>query len=239
MSEPELAAKLRPPRPVRSEGQRIRVWDLPVRLVHWAVAALFFFSWWTAEEDEMAWHRLSGYAILGFVLFRIYWGFAGGSAARFASFVRGPRAFFGHARSLLRAQGGVTLGHNPMGGWSVVAMLALLLIQCTLGLFATDVDGIESGPLDDLVSFATGRRIAHWHGLIFDALLILVALHVGAILFYAFYRRDDLLAAMVHGHKRASAAAGPAPRFVGPGWAIAGLALAGLIVLAVTTRFRF
>jgi len=186
----------------------------------------------------MAWHKLSGYTILGLVLFRIYWGFAGGSTARFTEFVKGPRVFWAHARSLFRRTGSVTLGHNPMGGWSVLALLALLLAQCVLGLFATDVDGIESGPLDDLMSFETGRRIAHWHGLIFDGLLALVTLHIAAVLFYALYRRDDLLGAMIHGHKRAFEE-GSNPRFVGIGRAIGGLLLTGLIVLAIITRLRF
>ena len=236
MNEPEVAARKGPP--LRPEMARVRVWDLPVRLTHWALAALFFCSWLTAEADEIAWHKLSGYAILGLVIFRIYWGFVGGSAARFASFVKGPRAFWNYARSLFDPSAGGMPGHNPMGGWSVLAMLGLLLAQCSLGLFATDVDGIESGPLDDLVDFETGRRIAHWHGLVFDGLLTLVALHVAAILFYALYKRDDLLGAMIHGYKRTPRGV-PAPRFAAIGWAFGGLLAAGLIVLALTTRFRF
>lgn len=227
------------PRPLEAESARVRVWDLPVRLVHWAVAALFLFSWVTAEIDQLAWHKLSGYAILGLVVFRIYWGFVGGQTARFVSFVRGPRTFWHYAKSVFERQGERLLGHNPMGGWSVVALLSLLLIQCGLGLFATDVDGIESGPLDDLVSFHTGRLIAHLHGVVFNLLLALVGLHLAAILFYALHKREDLIGAMLHGYKRALPDDADRPSFVGSGRAIAGLLLAGLVVLAVTTRFRF
>ena len=79
-------------------GAKVRVWDLPTRLVHWAIAALVPFSWWSAHAGHLPWHRLSGYSILGLVVFRLIWGVAGSSTSRFASFLRGPAAVLAYLR---------------------------------------------------------------------------------------------------------------------------------------------
>ncbi|HEU5134029.1 MAG TPA: cytochrome b/b6 domain-containing protein [Steroidobacteraceae bacterium] len=185
---------------------RVRVWDVPTRLVHWLLVLLVTFSWWSAETGRMEWHRWSGYTLLGLVIFRLYWGLAGSSTARFTRFVRGPRAILGYLK------GGWTAvpGHNPLGALSVVALLALLAIQVVLGLFAVDVDGIESGPLSTYVSFEAGRAAAHWHEDIFDVLSALILLHIVAVMYYVFFRKQSLVAAMVHG-RRAFPEPQPAP----------------------------
>jgi cytochrome b len=209
----------------------VRIWDLPTRLFHWLIVALFVVSWWTAENDHLDWHMLSGYAILGLVIFRIYWGVAGSETARFATFLKGPRTFFAYAGRLLERPGRATPGHNPMGGWSVVALVFLLLLQVVLGLFAIDVEGLNSGPLDTLVSFDTGRWFAHLHGRVFNLLLILSGLHVAAIMFYWIYKRDNLIEAMITGSKRLpEGESRPHPRFVRLWWAVPGLLAAGLVV---------
>src|SRR5262245_18903121 len=153
----------------------------------------------------MEWHRWSGYALLGLVIFRIYWGFFGSSTARFSGFLRGPRAIAGY----LRGAWSVEAGHNPLGALSVLVMLMLLGLQIGLGLIAVDVDGIESGPLSEYVSFETGRSAAEWHENIFNALLWLVALHVLAIAYYLFVKRENLAAAMLHGTRPYSTAVQP------------------------------
>jgi len=174
---------------------RVRVWDVPTRLFHWLLVAGFGFCWWTGETGRLEWHRWSGYGLLGLVIFRIYWGFFGSSTARFANFLRGPRAML----SYVRGAWSIEAGHNPLGALSVVLMLGLLAAQIVLGLFAVDVDGIESGPLSLYVSFDAGRAAARWHEYIFDALLWLVALHVLAIAYYLVMKRENLPAAMLHG----------------------------------------
>jgi cytochrome b len=211
--------------------RRVRVWDLPVRLFHWLIIVLFSFSWWTAEIDRLDWHLLSGYAILALVLFRIYWGFAGSATARFTAFIRGPRTVLGYARNLFRASESVAFGHNPMGGWSVIALILLLLLQAALGLFAIDVDGINSGPLDALVSFRTGRWFAHQHGRVFDLLLILTGLHLAAVVFYWIYKRENLIGPMINGRRRLPPGT-PWPElyFAGVWVALPGLLVAGLLV---------
>src|SRR5262249_26038896 len=152
--------------PVPESRTRVRVWDLPVRLGHWSMVVLVALSWWTAKSGRMQWHRWSGYLLLGVVLFRLWWGFFGSSTARFACFVRGPRAILAYLRGTARA----SPGHNPVGALNVVALLGLLGVQIVLGLFAVDVDGIESGPLSEYVSFDAGRAAAHWHDTVFNVL---------------------------------------------------------------------
>jgi cytochrome b len=176
---------------------RVRVWDAPVRLVHWLMVLAVAASWWTAETGRMDWHRYSGYTMLGLVTFRIYWGFVGSSTARFAQFVRGPRAIVIYIKGRLSA----APGHNPLGALSVIALLALLLTQVALGLFAVDVDGIESGPLSTYVSFETGRSAAAWHEGLFDVLLWAIGLHIAAVLYYVLYKKESLIAAMLHGKR--------------------------------------
>ena len=204
------------------------VWDLPVRVTHWLFVACVAVSWWTAEQRLMEWHRYSGYTMLGLLVFRIYWGIAGSSTARFARFISGPRAVLNHLR-LRREQRAHVVGHTPLGSWSVVTMLLAMGTQVTLGLFATDLDGLESGPLSHLVSFDAGRAFAQAHELSFDVLIALVALHVVAVLFYLFYDRNNLVSAMLSGRKRIGGA--PAGMVPAPAWRLwTGVALATLVV---------
>lgn len=178
-------------------GIRVALWDLPTRIVHWSLVVLIPFSWWSAENHDLERHRWSGYAILGLLIFRLIWGFVGGSTSRFANFVRGPRTVLAYARGT----GEKVLGHNPMGGWSVIAMLVLLATQVGLGLFASDHDGLETGPLNHLVNYATAETITELHELLFNVLVAVIALHVAAVLFYLFVRRDNLIAPMLRGSK--------------------------------------
>jgi cytochrome b len=156
---------------------------------------LFCLSWWSAENKHLDYHRYSGCALLGLLLFRLYWGIVGSQPARFTSFVRGPLAIW---RSVSGASSMAQPGHTPLGALSVVALLGLLLLQVGLGLFSVDVDGLESGPLAPLVSFETGRNCAQLHHLVFNVLLGLAVLHVTAILFYLL-RGRDLITPMISG----------------------------------------
>lgn len=208
----------------------VAVWDGWVRGVHWSIAILFGVSWYT-HRANLEWHRYAGYALLTLVLFRIYWGFVGSTTARFAHFVKGPAAIFRYGRTVLRRGHSTPVGHNPIGAISVLLLLGLLLAQCLLGLFVTDLDGLESGPLSSLVSFDTGRSLAGWHERLFTALQVLVAVHVVAVLFYLFAKRDNLVGPMVTGRKRFVEAVEPLR--IGRWWHAAGaLAVIALIVWA-------
>lgn len=172
------------------------VWDLPVRLFHWVLVVLIGFSWWCAENYHMDWHRLSGQAVLFLIAFRLIWGVVGSDTARFAYFVKGPGAIRAY---LTDKQAPASVGHNPLGGWSVIAMLAILGTQVVSGLFAVDIDGIESGPLSHLVDFDQGRLASAIHGVCFTVLQGLIVLHVLAVVFYLAVRRRNLIGPMVTG----------------------------------------
>jgi len=185
----------------KASSVRARLWDGPTRIVHWALVILIAFAWWSGEVGKMEWHRLAGYAVLGLIVFRLIWGFAGSASARFASFVRGPGATLAYVRTLPSRVRRELPGHNPLGAWSVLAILAVLVAQVVTGLFAVDVDAIEAGPLSDRVSFDTGRLFAKWHHWSFWALEVLVVLHLAAVAFYLTYKRANLVGAMITGRQ--------------------------------------
>jgi cytochrome b len=182
---------------------RVRVWDLPTRLFHWALAVLVVTSFVTGKTggNAIAWHMWSGYAILALVLFRILWGLAGDRYARFASFPPSLPATWRYLRA-----GGRSAGHSPLGAWSVYALLAVLLVQATTGLFANDAIFTE-GPLAKMVSGATSDALTRIHRLNEWVIVTLVALHLAAVAYYWLVRRDNLLWPMIVGDKRALAAA--------------------------------
>jgi cytochrome b len=180
---------------------RQRLWDAPTRMVHWALVVLIGFAWWSGENDHLEWHRWSGYAVVGVVAFRLLWGFAGSGSARFASFVKGPRATLAYLSTLPGRAHAETPGHNPLGAWSVLAILTALVVQVVTGLFAVDIDAFEAGPLSDRVDFDTGRLIAKWHHWSFTTLQVLVVLHLAAVAFYLVYKRANLIAPMITGRK--------------------------------------
>ena len=178
----------------------VRVWDGATRLFHWLLLALVCFSWGSAEYGKMDLHRQSGSILLGLVIFRLLWGFIGGSTARFGNFLRSPLNVLAYLRSDGNAPRAP--GHNPIGGYSVLAMLLLLMAQIGTGLFAVDIDGLESGPLSYLVSFDQGRTAAGIHDLSFTLLQIVVAVHIIAVLFYLVVRKRNLIVPMVTGNDR-------------------------------------
>jgi len=218
-----------PPSPTR-----VRVWDVPVRLVHWLMVLTVAAAWWTAETGRLEWHQYAGYALLALVIFRIYWGFFGSATARFRQFVRGPRVI----GSYLKGRWAASPGHNPLGALSVLALLALLLVQVVLGLFTVDVDGIESGPLSSYVSFEAGRVAAAWHDKLFDALLWLIGLHIAAVLFYVLYKKESLISAMLHG-KRAHATDPSELKRASRARLVIGVVLASALTWVVSRGFQF
>lgn len=193
---------------------RVAVWDLPTRLFHWALAGLLGFSWWTAEQGELELHLYSGYAVLTLLLFRLLWGLFGSSTARFAGFVRGPAAILAYVRDMRGWNG---IGHTPLGAIAVIALLGLTLLQVATGLFNADDDGMHEGPLARLAGDRLIDAAHDLHALLFDILLVFVALHVAAVLFYRLVLGRRLIGSMIHG--RARLEPGAAPMRPGRGWA--------------------
>jgi cytochrome b len=214
----------------------VKVWDGPTRIVHWLLVALLLFSWWSSGEN-LLWHRYSGYAVIGLVVFRIYWGFAGGEAARFSQFVKGPGGTIAYLRTLGGRTPSNTLGHNPLGALSVLAILAALLVQVGTGLFAVDIDAFEAGPMSYLVSYDTGRDLAGLHNLSFRVLQGLAALHLLAIAFYAVWKRTNLVGPMITGRRALAGASGLSRA---PAWRlIVGVALAAGVAWALSKGLQF
>lgn len=203
----------------------IRLWDWPVRLTHWVIVLLLPALWWTAEEGLIEQHRVLGLTLLGFVIFRLIWGFVGSESARFRNFLRGP----GTVRAYLRGQATARPGHNPLGGWSVAALLAVLSAQLALGLVAQDEYGLVAGPLNPLLSFDAAETATEWHEALFNAVLALTALHVAAILYYLIVKRDNLVGPMVTGHRRADAGVEPLRPAARWAWAAAMLGAAAMV----------
>jgi cytochrome b len=211
--------------------QTVVVWDLPTRLFHWTLVALMIAQWWTAEESStMDWHVWGGYAVLALVLFRLIWGFVGSETARFGDFIRGPGAALEYVRALLRGETPHYLGHNPLGAWSIVAMLVLLLAQAGTGLFAND-DILIEGPLYAWVSKDTSDWLTSIHKLNFNLLLLVIAVHLSAVLFYLLIKRENLIHPMLNGRKHLPPGlAGQAPRLVNSWLALPVIAVAGALV---------
>lgn len=181
----------------------VRIWDLPVRLFHWALVVLIAVSWWSGEEggNAMEWHLYSGYTILTLLLFRILWGIVGSETARFASFLTGWQEAHAYLAELFGAKAKPSFGHNAAGGWMVLLMILATLVQAVTGLFVSDDEGTE-GPLNHLISGAVGDFLGEIHETAFDVLLALVAVHVAAVFFYRFVKKDDLVRPMLTGYKK-------------------------------------
>jgi cytochrome b len=226
---------------MQSNETPVKVWDAPVRLFHWVLVLLVAFMYFTAKMkgDWMTWHMYSGYAILALVLFRILWGLVGSSTARFSTFIAGPGACFGFARKLLTRAPAPYASHNPLGGWMVVFLLLVLLVQAGTGLFAND-DIATEGPLAGLVAKELSDRLTAIHYWNFNVILLLVGLHVAAVLYHWGIMKENLIGAMFTGVKRLPAdfAAGgnAGTRFASPWLALVLFAVAALAVYLIVKR---
>ena len=221
------AKSIDPPPQVSPPTARVAVWDLPVRLFHWALVGLIGFSWWSAKNDELELHMYSGFAILTAVIFRLLWGVFGSSTARFSTFIRGPRAVIAYVRGSAAWR---SIGHSPIGALSVLAMLVVLKLQVATGLINADDDGLVEAPLAPLVSLETADFVHDAHEFLFKLLLGLIALHVAAVLYYHL-RGRNLVGPMVTG--RAAVDPGTQPMRPGRWWA----ALLCLVAAIATTRW--
>lgn len=179
---------------------KVRVWDLPTRLFHWTLVAgmLGLAVSGIVGGNAMVWHFRLGYTVLALLLFRLVWGLVGGRWSRFGAFVYAPQTVIRYLQGQSRPEHGV--GHNPIGAFSVFAMLAMVLVQVASGLLSDDEIAF-AGPLTSFVSSDTVSLATWFHADIGKWVLLgLVLLHVAAIAVYQ-RRKHNLVAAMLHGDK--------------------------------------
>lgn len=207
--------------------QRIRLWDLPTRLFHWLLAGLVVASFVSGKigGNAMDWHGKFGLAILGLLAFRLVWGFAGSTYARFVSFLPTPAKVLAYLRGQWRG-----VGHNPLGAFSVFGLLLLLASQVGTGLFGND-DIAFRGPLYELIGKDLSDRLTGLHKLSVNVLIALVTLHIVAIAFYVRVKKDDLIRPMLTGWKEVAPGEGASASGGGA------LPLAVALLVAVATVY--
>ena len=177
---------------------KIRIWDLPIRLFHWLLVACITASFITVKlgGNAMEWHARLGYCVLTLIIFRILWGLIGSHHARFIHFVPSPRGLVNYILGKTKAG----LGHNPLGALSVLALIVSLGLQATTGLFANDDIAFE-GPFAKYVSNDMVQFLTSIHYLNEKVLIILIALHLCAILYYQKFKGENLIKPMLLGDK--------------------------------------
>ena len=191
---------------------RVRVWDLPTRLFHWLLLAGVVTAFISVKlgGNAMIWHGRAGTFVLSLLIFRLLWGFTGSPTARFRSFLKGPRTVWRYIQCQISGTSGTpgnlgsprqsSIGHNPLGALSVVALLGLFFFQTLTGLGTSD-DIFFDGPLVQDLSSDTVSLLTSLHKSTEPFLLGLVALHVAAIIFYRLVKKTDLVQPMITGVK--------------------------------------
>lgn len=178
------------------------VWDLPVRIFHWLLVICLIAQWLTAEvlEDMLYIHFYIGYFTLSLIIFRFFWGFVGSRYAKFSSFLAGPKAIYAYLSALVSKKTHSSIGHNPLGGLLLPAILLLVGAQAISGLFTTD-DILSEGPYYSNASSAV-QNIMQWlHHNVYLIIVALVVLHLVAIAWYRLVLKNDLIGPMLHGQK--------------------------------------
>jgi len=224
-----------------SVEKNVRVWDLPTRLFHWTLAISVLLSWasWRYSEligdHTLKVHRWLGMFILVLVVFRILWGFVGSSTSRLGRLFFAPWTSARYALSTVRGPARHYLGHNPLGSYMILALLAAVALQATLGLFTVEHNDVTAGPLYRLVSEETREQISHWHGRWFyRVILVLIPLHILANVGYGLIKRDPLIRAMITGRKPAAEYVDAAEAMITPNAGIK-----ALICLAIAAALVF
>ncbi|WP_232479445.1 cytochrome b/b6 domain-containing protein [Shewanella marisflavi] len=177
---------------------KIKVWDLPTRLFHWLMICLLAALWWSADVGEMQWHQVFAYSLLVLIVFRVLWGLIGSETSRFSHFVKPPSQVLAYVKQPEKH----SIGHNPLGGYMVVAMILVLVVQLTTGLFSTD-EIFTEGPLYTYVSSEVASSLTWLHKQNFNLLLLLALLHILAVVWHSI-KGDKLVGAMITGYKRVS-----------------------------------
>ena len=175
----------------------MRVWDLPLRIFHWALVIAVIGAVGSAKADIMWLHERFGLTVMGLVAFRILWGFLGGYYARFSQFLTPPRMVFAGISQLLKPQSQPSVGHSAAAGYAVIGLLGVAAYQALTGSVSND-DVLFDGPLAHLVP-GWSNIASDLHDIGEPLLFFMVVLHIGAILIYKFVKKRNLTMTMFHG----------------------------------------
>ena len=184
--------------------QLVKVWDPFIRIWHWLLMISVITGWLLGEFrtfSVMQWHIYCGYATGCLLLLRIIWGFIGPQSARFTALKFTFTALKSYTATILRRRPSAIAGHNPLGALSVIAILILLIIQVTTGLFSEDDGLFYAGPFAHLLSSSMIVKMTAIHNLVAKLVLVFVCLHIAAVLFYWWWKKENLIIAMITGKK--------------------------------------
>lgn len=187
-----------------AEFEKARVWDVPTRVFHWVLVLTVSTGWWLGDNlsfENIQWHFYLGYATGCLVVFRVLWGFVGPRPSRFSALFFSPADVVRYALNAGKRKPSGVAGHNPIGALSVLAVLATLIVQVGTGLLSESDDFFTSGPLAEYVDTSVRQTANAVHEISAIVLLVLVAIHVSAILFYLFWKRENLIVPMLTGLK--------------------------------------
>lgn len=189
---------------LEEQPKTLKVWDLPVRIFHWSLVILFIAAYVTNSlgPEYFTYHLWTGYAVIVLVSFRILWGLVGTYHARFINFVRNPVATTKYAFSFIKKSDKHYAGHNPLGAVMVVALLLGVLVQALTGLFTND-EIFNVGPLYAYVTDELSLKLTSLHRQIFYWILGAIVLHILAVVFHVWFKRDNIVKAMFTGKKNA------------------------------------
>lgn len=209
----------------------VKVWDMATRIFHWAIVICVAGAWVTMENRWILAHEIFGYTLLTLVVFRLLWGFLGSTTARFSHFMTSPNKAIRYLRASLQSSAEHHSGHNPAGAWMVIVLLSLLLFQTISGLYSNNDLGF-TGPLADNVTKEISDLFTKLHGWSFNFILAAVWLHVVAVFFYVFVKKDNLVKAMFTGKKpKKQAGAYQNLKFIHPFKALMILLLSSILVV--------
>ena len=212
----------------------MRVWDLPVRLFHWLLVVLLPACYISMKAGQPALHFVLGYMVMALVLFRLVWGVIGSDTARFARFVASPGRAVHHLRRLFVREPDTEVGHNPAGGWMVLLLLLLVVLQVATGPFARNRHNVE-GPLAKYVADSVVSAASLVHSVTVKLIIGAALLHVLVIVIYVRAKGQNLVRPMLTGKKRLPAAT-RAPRLRSPLLALAVLLVIAAAVAALATQ---
>jgi len=186
-------------------SKKYLIWDLPLRIFHWALVATIFGAWYTSDQDNglIDLHLTFGYVALGLITFRVLWGFLGTKHSQFKNFIPSPNKLINYIKPEDKSQKIHSAGHNPMGSLMVVFMLTIILLQAVSGLVMDD-DIFTTGPYNGVLDDNIEAVLVFIHTNSFNFILGAIAMHLLAIIFYKLVKKESLVLPMITGKKSAN-----------------------------------